>query len=92
MAYFDEAGRPVRDKDGYIGVTTRYDERGKLVEETALGLRPRRAATPEIMAGYDERGNSIEEAYFDEQAGPPGTRTATPGWTAKYDERGNQTE
>ena len=50
-AYFDEAGRPTRHKDGYARLTAQYDERGNQIENWPTSTRPAsppgtRTATP----------------------------------------------
>jgi len=79
VAYFDEAGKPVRSRDGYASFAASYDERGNLIGAAYFDERgkPLRAAKQlrfrRFAATYDERGNQIEIATFDE-AGKPAQR------------------
>ena len=85
-AYFDEAGKPTRHKDGYRQAHRPLRRAGQAPGRASL-LRRSRAGPPGIKSGfarwtakYDERGNAIEWAYFgvDGRSVPSRTRTATP--------------
>ena len=44
----------------------------------------------EMTANYDERGNQIETAFFDEEGKPVRNNAGIARFEATYDERGNQ--
>jgi hypothetical protein len=77
--------------------TSRYDERGNLLEQTNFGVDGR--PTPRAIDGvaritwiFDERGNKVEEAYFGVYGKPTLAKNGAARVTLRYDERGNQIE
>ena len=76
MAFFDEAGRPTRHKDGYAKWTAKYDERNKEVERAFLDEAGRPVQATFINYGiapvfrctrmaqeYNDRGRLIRTTF-----------------------------
>jgi YD repeat-containing protein len=96
--YLDRAGDSPTPDDGHVyGKRQEYDSEGLVVRVTWLDaegrpVRHSRTGVATTTFGYDERGNRIEERYFDARGKPCLDVDRTHGLTARYDERGNRIE
>lgn len=88
-------GLPILDKRGEHGETKVYNDQGYLTEYTRRGLKwepisELRTDVAIIRYDVDERGNRIQELYFDINGKPVGTPTGIYGARRSYNSR-NQT-
>jgi YD repeat-containing protein len=94
--YFDEIGRPVRNKAGYAELRSTHDRRGDEIEQGYFDERGDpvvgKQGFASWRAAYDPRGNQVAFAYFD----PAGKRTrqldGIAGWRSRYDEQGHEVQ
>ena len=96
QAFFDEAGKPTRSKDGYAKVTMAYDARGNEIAAAYFDEAGRPTRLKEGYAtftkAYDARGNRIGQAYYDEEGKPIRSKDGYASMTWTYDARGNEVE
>ena len=95
-AYFDEQGRPTRNKDGYAKATVKYDERGNIgprwpTSTSKAGPPGTRTASPG-RPKYDERGNRPRRPTSTSRPAHPEQGRLRQVRPSSYDERGNRTE
>ena len=86
--YLDEAGKPARHVEGYIKLTTRYDESGKPIENTYWGYDQARVGFAKMIAQRDSRGWETEYTFLDAKDQPSRHKG---GYTRKiniYDDHG----
>ncbi len=73
-AYFDQAGKPARHKDGYALATARYDAAGRRTELAYFDEEGKptrhRDGNHVWTARYDDRGREVEHAFLDEKRQP----------------------
>ncbi|MCC7350610.1 MAG: AAA family ATPase [Phycisphaerales bacterium] len=95
QSYLDENEKSVMSPSGYASISNEYDSRGRLVRRRLLGTDGKPLAAPAIAMqthAYDERGNQIEEAYFNAAGEPTLDHRGCAAYANAYDERGNRIE
>lgn len=93
--YLDEAEKPVLTASGYASYANEYDSRGRLVRQHLLGIDGKPLPSPAVSMqtfAYDERGNQVEEAYFDAAGKPILDSRGCAAAAYAYDDRGNRIE
>lgn len=65
--YFDAEGQPARHKSGYQSFENIYDDTGRRTAQIQRGFQ---GAAAEIRIKYNDRGQAVEFAYFDDAGNP----------------------
>ena len=90
QAYFGKDGKPTLQKNGVAKTTTANDEwRNPFAGALSKSLKSSHAR---VTWAYDDRGNVIEEAYFDTDGKLTRHKSGYVETTLAYDEQGNKIE
>ena len=97
ITYFDTTGKPCLHKNGYHGWEAQYDNLGREIENTWLGLDDKPTVRPAegyatYRKDYDERGNVRRITYFDANDTPCLHKDGNHGCEAKYDNLNREIE
>lgn len=91
-SYFDAEDKPCVHKEGHAGTAQTYDDRGRLLRATRLGLDGQPWVNPaDNIAGwssdFDDRGNEIRRTYFGADGKPCLHKEGHAGYQQTFNER-----
>ncbi len=96
IRYYDEKGNPQPDNDGSFGIQCIFNKHGQPTSNIYLNFDGKPVLNKYGFAiekaRYDERGNIVEAAFFDETDKPIRRTEGLAIMKSKYDKWGNQTE